>query len=119
MQIRSSLWAALAAGFLLAACGGSTPPPVSPESVAPEATEATEATETAAESAPAEGDEAIVPPGEAKVGDKTKCLVSEEIFTVEEDSPKVEYEGKTYYLCCPGCAKKFQADPAKYLGSST
>lgn len=111
-QTRSSLWAALAAGLLLAACGGSTPAPVTPDSVP------AEATETTTETTPAD-DEAFVAPGEAKVGDKTKCLVSDEIFTVEETSPKVEYEGKTYYLCCPGCAKKFQADPAKYLGSST
>mgnify|MGYP002141274207 CR=1 FL=1 len=34
---------------------------------------------------------------------------------VEATSPKVEIEGKTYYTCCPGCAKKLQADPAKFL----
>ncbi|HTS10663.1 MAG TPA: heavy metal translocating P-type ATPase [Candidatus Limnocylindrales bacterium] len=26
-----------------------------------------------------------------------------------------EHKGKTYYFCCPGCATKFQADPARYL----
>lgn len=54
-------------------------------------------------------------PGAAAVGDKSVCLVSGEDFTVAADSPKVEHEGKTYYFCCGGCAKKFQADPKKYL----
>jgi YHS domain-containing protein len=54
-------------------------------------------------------------PGTAKVGDKSVCIVSGEEITVAADSPKVEHEGKTYYFCCGGCAKKFQADPKKYL----
>lgn len=54
-------------------------------------------------------------PGAAQVGDKSVCLVSGEDFTVTASSPKVEHEGKTYYFCCPGCAKKFQADPKKFL----
>lgn len=57
----------------------------------------------------------VKPIGEAKVGDKTLCPVSGEDFVVAADSPKVELDGKTYYFCCPGCAKKFQADPQKYL----
>jgi P-type Cu+ transporter len=28
---------------------------------------------------------------------------------------QVEHDGKTYYFCCPGCARKFQETPAKYL----
>ena len=28
---------------------------------------------------------------------------------------RADYEGKTYYFCCPGCAQKFTADPQKYL----
>lgn len=54
-------------------------------------------------------------PGEAKVGDKTICPVSHEEFTVTAESPKVELDGKTYYTCCPGCAKKLQAEPKRYL----
>lgn len=26
-----------------------------------------------------------------------------------------QYEGKTYYFCCPACKKKFEAEPAAYL----
>lgn len=53
--------------------------------------------------------------GEAKIGDKTTCPVSGEVFEVKADSPKTDHAGKTYYFCCPGCDKKFQADPKKYL----
>src|ERR1700674_2921589 len=28
---------------------------------------------------------------------------------------KVEHGGKTYYFCAPGCAKRFQQAPEKYL----
>jgi YHS domain-containing protein len=28
---------------------------------------------------------------------------------------KVEYAGKTYYFCAPGCAKRFQQAPEEYL----
>jgi Cu+-exporting ATPase len=31
---------------------------------------------------------------------------------------KVEHAGKTYYFCAPGCAKRFQQAPGKYLGNS-
>jgi len=57
-------------------------------------------------------------PGEAKIGDTTKCPVSGEEFVVDASSPKVEHEGKTYYMCCGGCKKKFEAEPAKYLKKS-
>ena len=30
----------------------------------------------------------------------------------------VVHEGKSYYFCCPGCAEKFKADPAKYLSAA-
>ena len=33
-----------------------------------------------------------------------------------EDAPaKAEYEGETYYFCAPGCKKKFEENPEKYL----
>ncbi len=59
--------------------------------------------------------EGLKAPGEAKVGDKTRCPISGETFTVSESSPKAEVNGKTYYFCCSGCSEKFKADPKKYL----
>ncbi len=39
-------------------------------------------------------------------------------MSVRADSPlRYQHEGTTYYFCNPSCLKKFQADPAKYLGS--
>lgn len=53
-------------------------------------------------------------PGEAKIGDTTKCPISGEQFVVSDSSPHAEYNGKTYYFCCPDCEAKFKSDPAKY-----
>jgi len=33
---------------------------------------------------------------------------------VESDSPTVEYNGKVYGFCCPGCDSKFAKNPEKY-----
>lgn len=92
-------------GSLLVACGGaasSTAPPAAPSAPAAEA------------ASPTSSD--LKAPGNAKVGDRTRCPVSGEEFVVTNDSPHAEYQGKTYYFCCPHCPQKFQADPAKYLG---
>jgi Cu+-exporting ATPase len=56
-------------------------------------------------------------PGEAKPGDKSTCTVTGEEIDITADSPHSEHDGKTYYFCCTGCKKKFDADPAKYTKS--
>lgn len=33
---------------------------------------------------------------------------------VEEDTPTIEYDGKLYGFCCPGCDTKFAKNPEKY-----
>jgi len=33
---------------------------------------------------------------------------------IEADSPTVEYNGKVYAFCCPGCDVKFEKNPEKY-----
>ena len=73
-------------------------------------------TAAATEAAPAPAAPAanLKAPGEAKIGDTTKCPISGEQFVVAETSPHAEYEGKTYYFCCPDCAAKFKTDPAKF-----
>jgi len=85
----------------LYACG------VSPSPLPPEAPQQWAASESPSTTAKA--------PGSAVVGDKTVCPISNEEFTVTSASPKVEYLGKTYYFCCPGCDTKFKEDPEKYL----
>ena len=93
----------------LAACGSP------PEGAASPAAAASPSSVAASAAAPGGAVKAV---GDAKVGDTTKCPVSGEEFTVEASSPKTELEGKTYYFCCGGCKKKFEADPAKYLKKS-
>jgi YHS domain-containing protein len=86
--------------FALVACGGSTPAPQTPAPT------------------PASTKAEAKAPGEAKIGDHSKCPVSGEEFVVDASSPHAEYNGKTYYFCCGGCLKKFQADPAKYTNKT-
>ncbi|MBX3212159.1 MAG: YHS domain-containing protein [Labilithrix sp.] len=89
---------------LVVACGGN-----SAESAPP----ATPASESHHEAKPSGGP--VKAPGEAQVGDTARCPVSGEEFVVEATSPKVEHDGKTYYLCCGGCKKKFEENPGKFL----
>ena len=34
-----------------------------------------------------------------------------------QSAPKVEYKGKTYFFCSPGCAARFQKEPEKFLAT--
>jgi Cu+-exporting ATPase len=100
MRIISKL---LFCSLFVVACAGSTPPPAAPGPAAPSPAAA------AAPSTP------LVAPGEAKVGDRTKCPVSGHEFVVTADSPHAEYNGKTYYFCCTDCPKAFEANPEKFV----
>ena len=113
-MMRSTLTTFVSVGLLsllVGACGGSPAPAASPGP-----TPAVAAPVAAVPSATPAGP--IKAPGDAKIGDKTKCAVSGEEMVVEATSPKAEYKGKTYYFCCGGCKQKFEADPAKYLKKS-
>jgi YHS domain-containing protein len=100
----SSSFFAVALGLSLAACGG-------------EAAQKPAEAPKGAEAKPASNAK-IVAPGNAKIGDTSKCPVSGEEFVVEASSPKAEFEGKTYYFCCSGCKKKFESDPKKFLSEN-
>lgn len=52
---------------------------------------------------------------EAKTGDVTVCPYSGRKFVVKDDSPRWEYEGKTYVFCAQKALDAVQQDPAKYL----
>ncbi|HZE23251.1 MAG TPA: YHS domain-containing protein, partial [Blattabacteriaceae bacterium] len=52
--------------------------------------------------------------------DKTgRTLVKDPVCDMDVDSARAagssEYKGQTYYFCSPGCVKRFNADPEKYL----
>ncbi|MFO0568660.1 MAG: YHS domain-containing protein [Polyangiaceae bacterium] len=57
----------------------------------------------------------IVPISEAKLGDRTRCPVTNGVFVVKPDSPKAEVDGKTYFFCCEGCVNRFKRDPKQFL----
>lgn len=44
------------------------------------------------------------------------CPVMKNTFKPDASTTRTTYKGKTYYFCCPGCDKKFAADPESYLG---
>jgi hypothetical protein len=46
----------------------------------------------------------------ATTGDEPECVVSGGLGTI-----KVTYKGKTYYVCCSGCAAEFKEHPDKYV----
>ena len=116
----ANLFGALVLGstLSLAACGGNqaeTAPPATPATATPAGEHGEHGDHHGAPSA-ATGP--MKAPGEAAVGDTTKCPVSGEEFVVTATSPKVEHNGKTYYFCCSGCEKKFQASPDKFLNKT-
>lgn len=80
-----------------------------------EAAKAPIATAASSESPKASAAEGSATATSVKVGDKIKCPVSGEEFTVAEGSPKASYEGRDYYFCCASCAESFKADPKKYV----
>jgi YHS domain-containing protein len=59
-------------------------------------------------------DKPVVPITEAKLGDRTRCPVTQQIFIVNASSPKLFYHGKTYWFCCEGCLDKFKQSPERF-----
>jgi len=51
-------------------------------------------------------------------GPRVKDPVCGMIIDPQKDAAKVAHEGKTYYFCSAGCAKRFQAQPQRYLTAS-
>ena len=46
---------------------------------------------------------------------QTKCVVSDEELGSMGDPVVLTHEGREVKLCCSGCTKRFQKDPAKYI----
>lgn len=60
-------------------------------------------------------DKPVVPASQAKLGDRTRCPVTNSVFVVKTDSPKADHQGKTYHFCCEGCVNRFRKDPKQFL----
>jgi len=52
-----------------------------------------------------------VEPTELKIWNKVCPVMGNK---VDVDGPTVEYDGKLYGFCCPGCDAKFEKNPEKY-----
>ncbi len=57
----------------------------------------------------------LVPSHQAKLGDRTTCVVSGGKFVVRPNTVFVNHEGKKYPVCCPGCAARFNQNPKRFL----
>lgn len=102
---------ALFLALSISACGASSPAAESHDHAAAPTHDHAE------ETAGAEtGAQALVPPSQAQVGDRTTCVVSGEEFVVAAESPRVEHDGHSYPLCCGDCVGPFQANPGQYVG---
>lgn len=49
-----------------------------------------------------------------KTEEMVTCAVSGKTIKKSEATGKYEYNGKTYYFCCPDCQEKFVKEPEKY-----
>lgn len=97
----------LALSLGLAACAKSSGPTVDPGTAAEPP-----ATETAAD--PLAG-LPVVKNVDAQPGDVTTCPFSGRTFMVKAEHPRVEHDGKSYWICSEKAAESVRADPAKYL----
>jgi len=44
-----------------------------------------------------------------ELGKEATCPVTNKSFKITKETPAIDYQGKTYYFCCPGCVDKFMA----------
>ncbi len=51
------------------------------------------------------------------IGKEVVCPVTGEKFKITQHTKFIDYQGKRYYFCCPGCDKRFLENPEKYIGS--
>jgi YHS domain-containing protein len=42
-------------------------------------------------------------------------LVCGMTVTADESGRPVEYDGTTYFFCCPGCRTAFEKEPERYI----
>lgn len=52
---------------------------------------------------------------DSDIGKEVVCPVAGEKFKITKHTLFVDYQGKRYYFCCPGCDKQFLKNPTKYL----
>ncbi len=53
-------------------------------------------------------------PTQEEVGKIAVCPVMNLKISAREDTPVIDYKGKSYYFCCSSCVYEFKKDPDKY-----
>jgi Cu+-exporting ATPase len=53
-------------------------------------------------------------PAPEEIGKEAWCPVMKHKFKVNKNTPVIDYHGKSFYFCCPGCPPEFKKDPEKY-----
>jgi Cu(I)/Ag(I) efflux system membrane fusion protein len=52
-----------------------------------------------------------------EIGIEAICPVTKNKFKVDKETKAIDYKGRTYYFCCPGCDTEFIKEPEKYIRS--
>ena len=50
-----------------------------------------------------------------EIGREAQCAVMKHKFKVTAATPVIDYHGKSFYFCCPGCPGEFKRNPDKYM----
>jgi YHS domain-containing protein len=100
----------IALGALAAAVGCGPPPAKGPQEKSPPPAAAPE---QAAEAT--EGLKELSAEDRAAAETQRTCPVTGELLGSMGKPYKIEVEGRTVFLCCPGCEEKIRKDPEKYF----
>jgi YHS domain-containing protein len=50
-----------------------------------------------------------------EIGKEAECTVMNHKFKITANTPAIDYHGKSFYFCCPGCPGEFKQNPGKYI----
>jgi len=54
-------------------------------------------------------------PKPEEIGKEVYCPVMKHKIKVSANTPVIDYHGKSFYFCCPGCPQEFKKNPDKYI----
>ena len=49
-----------------------------------------------------------------EIGKEARCAVMNHKIIISANTPVIDYHGKSFYFCCPGCPPEFKKNPEKY-----
>ncbi len=54
-------------------------------------------------------------PTPEEIGKEAYCPVIKHKIKISPNTPVIDYHGKSFYFCCPGCPQEFKKNPDKYM----